>query len=115
MNVNDPKTGGPQVVLALYHPHAGKEAQLRALIARHLPTLRRLELITDRPAALVKSRNGTFIEMFEWRSNEAARQAHEHPEVATIWEAMGQCCDLTTLDSLEEAKVQFPHFEPVSL
>jgi hypothetical protein len=115
MNPNDPPVGGPQVVFALYRPHAGKEAELRRLIAQHVPTLRRLELITDRPAVLVKSRNGTFIEIFEWRSNDAARQAHEHPEVAKIWEAMGPISDLPALETLEEIKNRFPHFEPVDL
>jgi hypothetical protein len=106
---------GPQVVFALYKPHEGKDGELRRLIAQHIPTLRRLELITNRPAVLVKSANGTYIEVFEWNSGQAAQLAHEHPEVAKIWEGMGQVCDLPALESLEEVNAQFPHFEPVSL
>jgi hypothetical protein len=77
--------------------------------------LRRLELITDRPVVLVKSKNGTYIEVFEWSTADSARQAHEHPEVAKVWEAMGKIADLPNLDSLEEVKARFPHFEPVTL
>jgi|SRR5579883_835151 len=106
---------GPQVVFALYKPHAGKDAELRKLIAEHVPTLRRLELITDRPATLVRSGNGTYVEIFEWATVESAGLAHQHPEVARVWEAMGQVCDLPTLDSLEETKHRFPHFAPVDL
>ena len=31
---------------------------------------------------LLRSKNGTYLEIFEWRSSKAARVAHEHPEVA---------------------------------
>lgn len=105
----------PEIVFALYRPHQGKDAELRKLIAQHIPTLRRLELITERPAVLVKSKNGTYVEIFEWRSAESSKRAHEHPELAKVWEAMGEVADLPALDSLEEIKVSFPHFEPVDL
>jgi hypothetical protein len=104
---------GPQVVFALYKPHEGKDGELRQLLAEHVPTLRRLELATDRPVILLKSKNGTYVEIFEWSNENAAGLAHHHPEVATVWEALGKVCDLATLDSLEETKGMFPHFEPV--
>ena len=100
----------PQIVIALYKPHEGKDAELRALIDQHVPTLRKLELITDRPALLARSKNGTYIEIFEWRES---GRANENPEVARIWEAMEQIADLPSLDSLEEAGRTFPHFEPI--
>lgn len=105
----------PEIVFALYRPHAGRDAELRRLIAQHLPVLRRLELVTDRPAILVRARDGTYVEVFEWRTEESARLAHEHPEVAKVWEAMGAVADFPTLDSLGEAKERFSHFEPVTL
>jgi len=105
----------PEVVFALYRPHAGKDAELRRLIVQHLPVLRKLELVTDRPAILVRAKDGTYIEVFEWRTEESAKLAHEHPEVARVWEAMGQIADFPALDSLEEAKQRFSHFEPVAI
>ena len=69
----------PEIVFALYRPHEGKDAELRELIKKHIPTLRRLELVTDRAPILVKSKNGTYIEIFEWKSAESADQAHQHP------------------------------------
>lgn len=100
----------PQIVIALYKSHEGKDAALRALIDQHVPTLRKLELITDRPAVPARSKNGTYVEIFEWRES---GRAHEHPEVARIWEAMEQIADLPSLDSLEEAGRTFPHFAPI--
>ena len=105
----------PQIVFALYRPHQGKDAALRALIAQHLPTLRKLALITDRPPLLMRAKDGTYIEVFEWRTAESAGRAHEHPEVAQVWGAMGEIADFSTLGSLEEAGGPFPHFEPVTL
>ena len=46
----------PEIVFALYRPHEGKDAELRELIKKHMPTLRRLELVTDRIPILVKSK-----------------------------------------------------------
>ena len=105
----------PQIVFAVYRPHAGKSDALKKLIKEHLPTLRKLELITSRPDVLVQAKDGAFIEVFEWVSDEAAENAHEHPAVARIWEAMGQVCDFGALDSLAESKKPFSHFTPVAL
>ena len=105
----------PEVVFALYRPHPGKDAELRRLIAQHLPVLRRLELATERPAILVRAKDGTYIEVFEWRTEESAKLAHEHPEVARVWEAMAEIADFPALDGLEEAKQRFSHFEPIAL
>lgn len=102
----------PEVVIAMYKPHEGKDSELRTLIREHVPTLRRLELITDRPALLVRARDGTYLEIFEWRQ---VGVAHEHPEVARIWEAMELVADFATLSGLDEASRNFPHFTPVTL
>ena len=115
MNAKDQTVAGPQVVFALYQPHEGKEADLCKILADHVPMLRRLGLATDRPPILVKSRNGTLIEIFEWSTADAAGQAQHEPEVLKVWEAMGQVADLRKLDSLEEIGGMFPHFEPVNL
>jgi hypothetical protein len=37
----------------------------------------------------VKSKNGTYIESFEWSTPEAVAAVHHHPEVGKVWEAMG--------------------------
>jgi hypothetical protein len=109
------KQKGPEITIALYRPEAGKDAELRKLIAEHIPVLRKLELITDRPSVLMKSNNGTYIEIFEWRAADSAFKAEQHPEVARIWEAMAKIAELPTIASLEEMKFNFPQFEPVKL
>lgn len=101
-----------EMVIAMYRPHEGKDADLRALIREHVPTLRRLSLITERPAMLLLARDGTYLEIFEWANVGAA---HDHPEVAKIWEAMELVADFVALSDLDEAGSSFPHFRPVLL
>lgn len=102
-----------EVVFAVYVPHSGKGKELEKLVLGHSPALRELELITDRKEIVVRSSNGSMIEVFEWRSAKAAEMAHEHPKVAKIWEAMAKVCDFGTLKSLPESEKRFPHFTPV--
>jgi hypothetical protein len=99
-----------EVVMALYRPHAGKDADLRDLIAEHVPALRRAGLITERPTLLLRAGDGTYVEIFEWASAEASRSAHGAPEVGRIWDAMERVADFVSLDTLAESKRPFTHF-----
>jgi hypothetical protein len=104
-----------KIVFALYRPHEGKGAELLKAVAMHYPVLRKLELITDRAPVVARAKDGSIVEVFEWVSEEAARKAHEHPEIAAVWESMGKVGDVAALSSLPEAQRPFPHFEPVEL
>ena len=103
----------PEVVFALYRPHAGKAEALETILARHVPVLRELGLVTERPVVLARAADGTYFEVFEWRDAEAAEQAHDLPAVAEIWDAIGEVADFKTLADLDEARRPFPHFRTV--
>ena len=105
----------PEIVICTYRVRRGREAEFERLLARHWPTLRSLDLVTDRPPQHFRGceENGApvFVEIFGWSSAEAAGLAHEHPEVMAIWEPM---------DQLTEARggrpnLEFPHFQPLSI
>jgi hypothetical protein len=81
----------------------------------HYPVLRKLELITDRAPVVARAGDGSIVEVFEWVSEEAAQKAHEHPEIAAVWESMGKVGDVAALSSLAEVRRPFPRFEPVEL
>ncbi len=102
-----------QIVCALYKAKLGKEAELESLIQKHVPVLRDLELITNRPRLTLKSRDGTYIEIIEWVDAEAAEKAHEHPAVAQVWEAMGVISEFKKLGDLPESQKSFSHFAVV--
>ncbi|MEZ0228232.1 MAG: hypothetical protein ACAI25_06380 [Planctomycetota bacterium] len=105
----------PVVAFALYKPKPGKAKELEVLVAKHIPTLRELGLVTDRAPVLVRSTDGTLIEVFEWRSGEAIGRAHQHPKLAMVWEAMGAIAEFPPLSALPEANGRFPGFAPVNL
>lgn len=103
-----------QVVMAVYRPKEGRDEALRELIRRHVDTLRRLGLATDRPVTVLKTLDGeAYLEIFGWVSPDAARQAHETPEVQEIWGAMMEIADFPALGEIEAGKTRFPHFEAV--
>ena len=94
--------------IVIYRPKRGRQAQLKALVQRHWPTLNRLGLSTRRPARLWRAadkRGGAiaFVEMFEWKDGGASGLAHQTPEVMKLWEAMGphlQQLELATIETL---------------
>jgi len=105
----------PETVVCLFRVQAGKEEEFQRLLTDHWPTLRRLNLATDMPPQHFrgeeKSGEPIFVEIFEWASRQAAAMAHEHPEVAALWEPMEQ---------LTEARdgrppMEFPHVQPIQL
>lgn len=108
------KMSDPEIVFALYRPHPGKADELRKIVRDHVPALQRLELATPRAPIACAAQDGTIIEIFEWADGEAADRAHEHPEVAMIWEKIGAVADFSTLDDLPESKRPFSHFRPLA-
>jgi hypothetical protein len=102
-------------VIVAYRPRPGKEQQLLDLTREHLPILRSEGLATDRPSYVMKSTDGTIIEVFEWKSGEAIAAAHQNP----VWQAMcgrySEACEYISLENLTESKNMFAEFEPVEL
>ncbi len=104
---------GTEICQAVYRPKPGKDDELAALIAGHVPMLQAEGLATDRAPIVMRSgKDGTFIEVFEWATEGAASQAHTNPEVQKIWGAMGEVADFLTLADVPEATDRFAHFGP---
>jgi hypothetical protein len=100
------------IVLCAYRPHSGKEAELRTLLKVHVPLLREQELASTRPVTLLRStKDGTYVEIFEWVSPEASTIAHEKPKVLELWSRLEAVADFLPLQSLNEAAHPFAHFE----
>ncbi len=84
--------------------------KLIKILEKHIPTLREYELITDAPAYVLQSEDGTIIEMYEWKNEKAIDLAHEHPAIRTVWGEMEGICTFPSLQDLPEAKKRFPNF-----
>src|SRR5471032_3248674 len=100
------------LVICSYKAKPGQEEKARALVAGHVPTLRRHGLITDRDAMKGESLGGNFVEVFEWASEEKSRTAPTIPEVGNLWKAMSEVLDFVPLASMPEAQKPFAHFTP---
>lgn len=103
-----------KVVIAMYTPKAGKAGELLEVLKRHLPLLRELGLATARQSLVMRSfGDGSILEIFEWVSDDAVTQAHEHPRVRAYWADMEKVCTYGAPGSLDEMQNFFPHFEPL--
>jgi len=101
------------VVIVAYRPKPGKENELVDLVRSRVPTLRKENLVTDRVPTIMRARDGTIIEVSEWKSREAIDAAHKNPNVLAMWNKFFAVCDCIPLKSLAEAEEMFAGFEPI--
>ncbi len=100
-------------VIAAFKPKPGQEQALAAVVAKHWQILREQDLVTDRIRYAMRASDGTILEVFEWRSQEAIEQAHANPAVLALWAEFEAACDYMPLASLSEAQHPFSEFEPL--
>ena len=105
-----------EFVIVVYRPKAGKKQELLALLSAHQRLLAKEGLATDRKSLVMRSpSDGSYLEVFEWTSAEAARMAHDNTRVMALWTAMAECADMISLSELPSSVEVFPHFQPVEL
>jgi quinol monooxygenase YgiN len=102
------------IVIASYKPRPGKVEALRLIMKTHVPTLRQQGLVTDRESIMMETKDGTIIEVFEWRSAAAIEQAHTNPAVLEMWGKYAEVCDYIPVAQVTEAADMFPSFTPFS-
>ncbi len=103
------------MVIACYRPKRGREKELLAEMKSHLPTLRAQGLVGEGPSLAGRARDGTIVEVFRWKSEDAIAKAHENPAVAAMWERFGAVCDYTAISKVEGASDLFTPLEPINL
>ena len=101
----------PETVICHYRVAAGNEREFESLLAKHWPTLERLELVEGPRSVVyrgVEERTGgpMYFEIFDWRDG-AVDRAHEHPQVMRVWERMDQLCEARG----ERPNMEFPHVQ----
>lgn len=103
------------IAIAAFRPKAGQEEALMELTREHVPILRGLGLATERPVTAMRAQDGTIVEVFEWVSHEAVREAHSNPVVLEMWMRYEAACEYLSLGDLPEGNRPFPNFEPIDL
>jgi hypothetical protein len=101
------------IAVACYKPRPGHEEALMELVRNHLPPLRAEGLVTGRPSIVMRAKDGTVIEVFEWISQDAIAGAHKNPVVLDLWKRFEAVCWYETPSNLAEFQNMFSHFEPV--
>lgn len=100
-------------VIVCYRPKAGKEAALVQLVRDHVPRLRKEGLVTEREGYAMRAKDGTIVEVFEWKSVKATEEAHSNPAVQQMWKEFGEVSDYDMIGNLPEAKQMFSGFEAI--
>jgi len=100
-------------VIVAYRPKPGKEKEILALVRERVPTLLKEDLVTNRSPIIMEARDGTIIEVSEWKSREAIDAAHQNPNVLAMWDKFFAVCDCVPLKTLAEAEEMFAGFKPV--
>ena len=97
------------ITLCRYWVKPEKEQEFRVLLEKHWPVFQKLGLVADQPPHLVfrgeKDGKVFYVETFPWKNAEAVSRAHSLPEVAAVWEPMGNCC----------TEMEFPNVEQVDI
>jgi len=101
------------IVIVAYRPKPGKEKELLDLVRSRVPALRTEELAADREPIIMRARDGTIIEVSEWKSQKAIDAAHKSPNVLAMWEKFFAICDCVPFRTLAETEEMFPNFEPL--
>src|SRR5262249_42754720 len=101
-----------RIVIVAYKPKEGKSTALQQLMRQHLLILRQQQLVTDRDSIMMEAKDGTIIEVFEWKSKAAVEQAHTNPEVLKMWAKYAEVCDYIPIAKVEEASQLFSGFTP---
>ena len=101
------------ISVACYKPRAGCAEALLELVRNHLPPLRAQGLVTDRPSIVMRTADGTIVEVFEWLSPEAIEGAHHNPVVLDLWKRFEAVCTYEIPANVPEFQRMFAHFEPI--
>jgi hypothetical protein len=99
--------------IVAYKPKPGKEAELMALAAEHVPYLRSLGFATARPHVVARAADGTIVEVFEWTEGGLGR-AHQHAGLSEMWAKYSEACDYVPVATLKEAGDMFMNVVPVN-
>ena len=102
------------VCIVAYRPKPGGESEILELVRQRVPTLRGEGLVTDRAPVIMRAKDGTIIEVSEWKSQESIDAAHKNPNVLAMWNKFFAICDCVPLKTVTEAEEMFAGFEPVT-
>ena len=103
-----------RITIAVYRPKKGKEDALLKLVHEHIPILKDQQLITERKPIVMQAADKTIVEIFEWKSAEAIKQAHTNAAVQDLWNRFNEVCTYDIPVNVKEFSNMFSEFEPIN-
>ena len=103
-----------RVIVAGYRPKPGFDCELEKLVRSHHSTLLAEGLATDRPSLILRSKNGTLIEIYEVTKSYTKENTARNPRVTGLWRLMDDICTYVPPGRLEEMQNLFPEFPNIS-
>ena len=104
-----------RIATACYRPRPGSDGRLAEVVREHQTVLRAGGFAAGRPPVVMRSEDGTVIEIFEWASREKKEAAHRDPAVLAVWARLEECAEIAALADLAEGTRQFASFDTVAL
>jgi len=104
----------PVMVIACYRPKPGKEGALVDLMKTHLPILRAEGLVGDGPSLMGRAKDGTIVEVFQWKSQAAIDGAHTNEAVLAMWGEYAEVAGYVPIKDVAGAADLFTALEPIS-
>ena len=82
------------------------------MVKNHVKVLRNQGLAALRPPMIMKSADGTVIEVFEWISKQAIEDAKHNKDVQEYWDKYRDVCEIIPISQLIESNTSFSEFNP---
>lgn len=98
--------------IVVYRPKEGSERKFLSLIKKHAPLLISLGGISD-ASFLMKSIDGSYIQVFEWKSKAAKKVAMKSEILWDLWGKIEECSTKVKLSSVPEAKEVISNFKSI--
>ena len=102
-----------RIVIACYKPKPGKAKELKALVRKHHTELLKEGLVTARKPVLMQGVDGTVVEVFEWKSSQAMKDAHQNEAVQQMWQEFSEVSDYLPVGQVPEGQQLFSEFLPL--
>jgi hypothetical protein len=99
------------IALILYSPRKDREQELVEMLQNNIPVMRKLGLVTDREQIIARTKDGSILQVFEWKSEDSQDQAMAHPVCQEMWLKVGNISEFQKPAVLAEFNEVFSMFE----
>jgi heme-degrading monooxygenase HmoA len=98
--------------IVAYRAIEGHERKLLSLLKKQAPLLKSLGGISE-GSFLMKSVDGTFISVFEWKSMPAKQKAMKSEALMNLWDDIGSHGTMVKLSSVSETREVITNFKSI--